>query len=80
LLRHAARALGELIGATLVQGPLTTEAVVLALLSGPLQLVSQYAGLRLFHIASANTYARVAYVIITHAGLVGMPLLDRWPP
>jgi hypothetical protein len=35
-------------------------------------------GSRLFHLASAKTYMRVAYAIITLAGVVGMPLFDRW--
>jgi uncharacterized protein len=61
-----------------LKGLLTAEATALALLIGPLQLVSQYAGSRLFHLASAKTYTRVAYAIITLAGLVGMPLFDRW--
>jgi hypothetical protein len=61
-----------------VKGLLTAEATALALLIGPLQLVSQYAGARLFHLASARTYTRVAYAIITLAGLAGMPLFDRW--
>ncbi len=61
-----------------IKGLLTAEATALALMIGPLQLVSQYVGSRLFHLASPKTYTRVAYTIITLAGLAGMPLLDRW--
>jgi uncharacterized protein len=61
-----------------VKGLLTAEATALALLIGPLQIVSQYAGARLFHLASEATYRRVAFGIIAVAGLIGMPLVDRW--
>jgi len=61
-----------------IKGLLTAEATALALMIGPVQLASQYIGSRLFHLASAKTYTRVAYTIITLAGVAGMPLLDRW--
>src|SRR5262245_37522550 len=61
-----------------VKGLLTAEAIALALLIGPLQIVSQYIGARLFHLASERTYRRVAFGIIAVSGLIGMPLLDRW--
>ena len=61
-----------------VKGLLTAEATALALLIGPLQIVSQYAGARLFHLASERAYRRVAFGIIAVEGLIGMPLLDRW--
>ena len=61
-----------------IKGLLTPEITALALLLGPLQIVAQYAGTRLFHFASARTYRLVSYGIITLAALVGMPLLDRW--
>jgi uncharacterized membrane protein YfcA len=61
-----------------VKGLLTAEATALAVLIGPVQVLSQYIGSRLFHLAQERTYRRIAFVIITLAGLIGMPLLDRW--
>jgi uncharacterized protein len=61
-----------------VKGLLTAEATALALLIGPLQILAQYVGSRLFHLASERTYRRIAFGIIAVAGLIGMPLLDRW--
>jgi uncharacterized membrane protein YfcA len=61
-----------------IQGLLTAEATALALLIGPLHIVAMYAGARLFHVASDQTYRRAAYGIITMSALLGMPLFDRW--
>ena len=61
-----------------VKGLLTSEATALALLIGPLQIAAQYVGSRMFHVAAEHTYRRAAFIIITAAGLLGMPLLDRW--
>jgi uncharacterized membrane protein YfcA len=61
-----------------VKGLLTAEATALALLIGPLQILAQYIGARLFHLAAERTYRRIAFGIITLAGLIGMPVLDRW--
>jgi uncharacterized protein len=61
-----------------LKGLLTAEATALALLIGPLQIVAQYAGSRLFQFATERTYRRVAFGIIAVAGVLGMPLLDRW--
>jgi uncharacterized protein len=61
-----------------IKGLLTPETTALALLIGPLQILAQYAGTRLFHFASARTYRLVAYGIITLSALIGMPILDRW--
>ena len=40
--------------------------------------LAMWAGAQLFHLASETTYRRVAYVIITLAALVSMPLWDGW--
>jgi hypothetical protein len=60
------------------KGLLTAEATALALVIGPLQILSQYIGARLFHLAAERTYRRIAFGIIAVAGLIGMPVLDRW--
>jgi uncharacterized membrane protein YfcA len=60
------------------KGLLTAEATALALLVGPVQVFSQYVGSRLFRFASERAYRRIAFAIIALAGLVGMPVLDRW--
>jgi uncharacterized membrane protein YfcA len=59
-----------------IKGLLTAEATALALLIGPLQIISQHIGTRLFLLASESTYRILAYGIILLAALVGMPLLD----
>jgi uncharacterized protein len=60
-----------------IKGLLTSEATALALLIGPLQIVMQHVGTRLFHLASERTYRIIAYGVILLAALVSMPLLDR---
>jgi hypothetical protein len=37
-----------------------------------------FAGARVFHVASEQTYRRTAYVVIALAALVSMPLWDKW--
>jgi uncharacterized membrane protein YfcA len=59
-----------------IKGLLTADATALALLIGPLQIIGQYAGARLFHLASDRTYRVIAYGVILAAALVSMPLLD----
>ena len=61
-----------------VKGLLTSEATALALLIGPVQVLAQYIGSRLFRLAGERTYRRFAFAIITVAGFLGMPVLDRW--
>jgi uncharacterized protein len=59
-----------------IKGLLSAEATALALLIGPLQLISQHVGTRLFHLASDRIYRLIAYGVILLAALVSMPLLD----
>jgi hypothetical protein len=59
-----------------IKGLLTSEATALALLIGPLQIIFQLAGTRLFHLASDRTYRILAYGVILLAALVSMPLFD----
>jgi uncharacterized protein len=59
-----------------VQGLMTAEAVVLALLVGLPFFLALGAGARLFRGASDLTYRRIAYAIVAAAALVSLPLLD----
>lgn len=59
-------------------GLLTPEVIALGAIAGPLHILAMFAGAKLFHFASEITYRRVAYVIITLAALVSMPLWDGW--
>jgi uncharacterized membrane protein YfcA len=59
-----------------IKGLFTAEATALALMVGPLQIVAQYAGTRLFHLTSERVYRILAYAIIALAALAGMPALD----
>jgi uncharacterized protein len=60
----------------LARGLLAPEVIALACILGPLQILALASGTRLFHLASAQTYRRVAYLIILIGALVSMPLLD----
>ena len=59
-------------------GLLTTTLVALAILLGPLHVAAMWAGGKAFHLATPETYRRVAYVVIIMSAIFGMPLLDRW--
>ena len=59
-------------------GLLTVEVIALAAFVAPLHVLAMFAGAKVFHFASEQTYRRVAYVIITLAALVSMPLWDKW--
>jgi uncharacterized membrane protein YfcA len=59
-------------------GLVTAQIIALALLLGPLQITAIALGWRLFFLASEKTYRRTAYVIVSMAAIVSMPLLDRW--
>jgi uncharacterized protein len=65
-----------LIVTYVARGLLPASVVTLALLLGPLQMLALHGGSRLFHLASAPTYRRVAYAIVAAAALVSMPILD----
>jgi uncharacterized membrane protein YfcA len=58
------------------RGLLTAQVIALACILGPLQILALTAGTRLFHLASVQTYRRMAYVIVATGALVSMPLLD----
>jgi uncharacterized membrane protein YfcA len=60
-----------------VQGLMTAQAVVLAILTGVPFLLALGVGARLFRGASDLTYRRIAYAIVALAALVSLPLFDR---
>jgi uncharacterized membrane protein YfcA len=67
-----------LVIAYLTHGILTAEVLALALILGPLHILSIAAGARVFHRASGQAYRRVAYVIMALAAFVSMPIFDEW--
>lgn len=58
------------------RGLLPAHTITLALLLGPVQILSIVVGTRFFHRASADSYRRIAYLIVATAALVSMPMLD----
>jgi hypothetical protein len=60
----------------IARGLLTPQVIALACILGPMHILSLTTGTRLFHLASAETYRRVAYLIILTGALVSMPALD----
>jgi uncharacterized membrane protein YfcA len=60
----------------IARGLLPSHVIVLALLLGPVQLIALRVGSRLFGRASADTYRRIAYLIVATAALASMPVLD----
>jgi uncharacterized protein len=60
----------------LTRGLLVAPMIALACILGPVQILSLSTGTRLFHLASAKTYRRVAHTIILVSALVSMPILD----
>ena len=59
-----------------VRGLLPADVVALACVLGPAQILSLKTGTRLFHLATPQTYRRVAYGIVATSALVSMPILD----
>jgi uncharacterized membrane protein YfcA len=62
----------------LATGLFTAEVIALTVLIGPLHIAAMWGGAQLFRLASETTYRRTAYVIITLAAIVSMPLWDGW--
>jgi uncharacterized membrane protein YfcA len=67
-----------LIATYLWFGLLTPEVIALAAFVAPLHNLAKFAGAKVFHVASEQTYRRAAYVIITLAALASIPLWDKW--
>ncbi len=61
-----------------VHGMITATMLALAAFFTPLNMIGMWAGSRLFHFASEQTYRRVGYAVIALAALVSLPLLDRF--
>src|SRR5437764_4069259 len=71
--------MGFITGAAYVaQGIMTADVLALALLLGVPFMVAMWAGARWFQGASEQAYRRAAYLIITLAATVSMPLWDNW--
>jgi len=67
---------GGLFGTYFWRGIITSEAVALALFTGPVQILATWLGTKLFHVASARAYRSAAYVVIALVALVSLPLFD----
>jgi uncharacterized membrane protein YfcA len=67
-----------LIATYLWFGLLTADVIALAAFLAPAHILAMFAGAKLFHFATDQTYRRAAYAIITFAALASMPLWDRW--
>ena len=67
-----------LIATYLWFGLLTPEVIALAAFVAPVHILAMFAGAKVFHFASDQTYRRTAYAIITFAAIASMPLWDGW--
>lgn len=65
-----------LFGTYLWRDIITSEAVAIALFTGPVQVLATWSGAKLFHVASARTYRIVAYIVIAVVALVSLPVFD----
>jgi uncharacterized membrane protein YfcA len=59
-------------------GLMTPDVLALGMFIVPVHILAMFAGSKLFHVASERTYRLSAYVIITMAAIVSMPLWDGW--
>ncbi len=62
----------------LVSGLLTADVARLALIIGPIYFAGLFLGARMFGVASETLFRRVCYSLIAIAGIIGLPLLDRF--
>jgi uncharacterized membrane protein YfcA len=62
----------------LVSGLLTTDVAKLALIIGPIYFAGLFLGARMFGVASETLFRRVCYGLIAVAGVIGLPLMDRF--
>jgi uncharacterized membrane protein YfcA len=58
------------------RGLLTPEVIAFALFTGPVQVLATWGGAKLFQIASAAQYRRIAYLVIALTAIASMPLFD----
>lgn len=61
-----------------VSGLLTMDVVRLCLIVGPVYGFGLFLGAQMFGVASEATFRRVCYALIAIAGIIGLPLLDRF--
>jgi uncharacterized protein len=61
-----------------VSGLLTADVARLALIIGPIYYAGLFLGARMFGVASETVFRRVCYSLIAIAGIIGLPLLDRF--
>jgi uncharacterized membrane protein YfcA len=66
------------IVAYLISGLLTADTVRLCLVVGPAYAFGLFLGARMFGVASETIFRRVCYSLIAVAGVIGLPLLDRF--
>jgi len=66
------------IVAYLVSGLLTTDILRLCLVIGPVYAFGLFLGAQMFGVASETLFRRVCYSLIAIAGILGLPLLDRF--
>jgi len=66
------------IVAYLVSGLLTANILKLCLIIGPIYAFGLFLGARMFGVASETIFRRVCYTLIAIAGVIGLPLLDRF--
>jgi len=62
----------------LLSGLLTTDIVRLCLIIGPVYGFGLFLGAQMFGVASETIFRRVCYSLIAIAGVIGLPLLDRF--
>jgi len=68
----------EVSGVTyLAGGLLTTSVIGLAVITGPIYGLGLFIGSRMFRLASADTFRRLCFALITVAILLSLPVLDR---
>jgi uncharacterized membrane protein YfcA len=62
----------------LANGLLTSDIAGLCLIIGPIYGFGLFLGARMFGVASETIFRRVCYSLIAIAGVIGLPLLDRF--
>ena len=66
------------IATYLISGLLTFDVLKLCLIIGPIYGFGLFLGAQMFGVASETAFRRVCYSLIALAGVIGLPLLDRF--
>jgi uncharacterized membrane protein YfcA len=66
------------IATYLISGLLTIDVLKLCLIIGPIYGFGLFLGAQMFGVASETIFRRVCYSLIALAGVIGLPLLDRF--